>query len=204
MPATSCQTCSNPLRDDARFCDSCGAPVSTDADNAEYKQITILFVDVVNSMGIAAALGAERLREVMTELIDRCTTVVRRYGGTLDKFTGDGVMALFGAPIALEDHALRSCLAALAIQSEIEALAERLQKSDGVELHVRIGLNSGEVIVGELGSSPFSFTAVGEHVGMAQRMQSAAAPDTVLLAESVAWLVDGAVVLGEREWVHIK
>jgi adenylate cyclase len=204
MPATTCQTCSNPLRDDARFCDSCGAPVPTDADNAEYKQITILFVDVVNSMGIAAALGAERLREVMAELIDRCTTVVRRYAGTLDKFTGDGVMALFGAPIALEDHALRSCLAALAIQSEIKELAERLQKSDGVELHIRIGLNSGEVIVGELGSSPFSFTAVGEHVGMAQRMQSAAAPDTVLLAESVAWLVDGAVVLGEREWVHIK
>ncbi len=146
-------------------------------------------------MGIAAALGAERLREVMTELINRCTTVVRRYGGTLDKFTGDGVMALFGAPIALEDHALRSCLAALAIQSEIKALAERLRESDGIELHIRIGLNSGEVIVGELGSSPFSFTAVGEHVGMAQRMQSAAAPDTVLLAESVAWLVDGAVVL---------
>jgi len=159
MPATTCQTCSNSLRDDARFCDSCGAPVPTDADNAEYKQITILFVDVVNSMGIAAALGAERLREAMTELIDRCTTVVRRYGGTLDKFTGDGVMALFGAPIALEDHALRSCLAALAIQPEIKALAERLQKSDGVDLHVRIGLNSGEVIVGELGSSPFSSTA---------------------------------------------
>jgi len=72
----------------------------------------VLFADVVHSMDIAAAVGAERLREIMTQLVDRASVVVKRYGGTIDKFTGDGVMALFGAPVALEDHAFRACLAA--------------------------------------------------------------------------------------------
>ena len=84
---------------------------------AEYKQVTVLFADVVHSMDIAAAVGAERLREIMADLFDRSVAVVTRYEGTVDKFTGDGVMAVFGAPIALEDHALRACLAAMEIQS---------------------------------------------------------------------------------------
>ena len=83
---------------------------------AEYKQVTVLFADVVHSMDIAAAVGAERLREIMTELVNRAAVVVQRYGGTVDKFTGDGIMAVFGAPVALEDHAFRACLAALDIQ----------------------------------------------------------------------------------------
>ena len=76
---------------------------------AEYKQVTVLFADVVHSMDIAATVGTERLREIMTELVNRCAAVVQRYGGTVDKFTGDGIMAIFGAPMALEDHALRAC-----------------------------------------------------------------------------------------------
>jgi hypothetical protein len=83
------------------------------ATAAEYKQVTVLFADVVHSMDVAAAVGAERLREIMAELLDRSTAVVKRYGGTLSQFTGDGIMAVFGAPIALEDHAVRACLAAL-------------------------------------------------------------------------------------------
>ena len=78
----------------------------------------MLFADVVHSMDIAAAVGAERLREIMADLFDRSVAVVRRYEGTVDKFTGDGIMAVFGAPIALEDHALRACMAALEIQAE--------------------------------------------------------------------------------------
>jgi adenylate cyclase len=89
------------------FCNTCGAPIKRAATSAKYKQVTVLFADVVHSMDIAAAVGAERLREIMTELVDRCTKVVQRYGGTVDKFTGDGIMAMFGAPAALEDHALR-------------------------------------------------------------------------------------------------
>ena len=88
--------------------------------------MTVLFADVVHSMEIATAVGAERLREIMTELVDRAVVVVvKRYGGTVDKFTGDGIMAVFGAPIALEDHAVRACLAALGIQEEAQRLARR-------------------------------------------------------------------------------
>ena len=86
---------------------------TTQDTRAEYKQVTVLFADVVHSMDIAAAVGAERLREIMADLVDRCAAVVQRYGGTVDKFTGDGIMAVFGAPVALEDHAVRACLAAL-------------------------------------------------------------------------------------------
>ncbi len=78
----------------------------------------MLFADVVHSMDIAATVGPERLREIMADLADRCAAVVERYGGTVDKFTGDGIMAVFGAPVALEDHAVRACLAALGIQEE--------------------------------------------------------------------------------------
>ena len=87
--------------------------------------MTVLFADVVHSMDIAAAVGAERLREIMAELVDRATAVVQRYGGTVDKFTGDGIMAVFGAPVALEDHAVRACLAALGIQEEAQAAGRR-------------------------------------------------------------------------------
>ena len=97
----------------AKFCDGCGSPAKDVDTLAEYKQVTVLFADVVHSMDIAAAVGAERLREIMAELADRCAAVVKRFGGTVDKFTGDGIMAVFGAPVALEDHAVRACLAAL-------------------------------------------------------------------------------------------
>jgi adenylate cyclase len=110
---------------------------------AEYKQVTVLFADVVHSMDIAAAVGAERLREIMTELVDRSSVVVQRYGGTVDKFTGDGIMAIFGAPVAFEDHALRTCRAALEIHSGISDLAQEVSRRDGVKLQLRIGLNSG-------------------------------------------------------------
>ena len=114
--------------------------------------MTVLFADVVHSMDIAAAVGAERLREIMADLVNITTAVVKRYGGTVDKFTGDGIMAVFGAPLALEDHAVRACLAALGIQEEIARLAAEVSDRDGVELPLRIGLNSGQVIAGEVGS----------------------------------------------------
>jgi class 3 adenylate cyclase len=164
----------------------------------------VLFADVVHSMDIAAAVGAERLREIMTELVDRAAVVVKRYGGTVDKFTGDGIMAVFGAPVALEDHAIRACLAALGIQEETKRLAVDVQAHDGVDLQVRIGLNSGQVIAGEIGSSSLGYTTIGEQVGMAQRMESVAPPGGVTLSASTARLVEGAATLGEPELVQIK
>ena len=130
--------------------------------------------------------------------------MVQRYGGTVSQFTGDGIMAVFGAPIALEDHAVRACLAALGIQEEAKRLAVEVQDRDGVDLRLRVGLNSGQVIAGEIGSGSFGYTAIGEQVGMAQRMESVAPPGGVMLSASTARLVDGAAALGEPELVQIK
>jgi predicted ATPase len=113
-------------------------------------------------------------------------------------------MAVFGAPVALEDHAVRASLAALGVQEEAKRLAVEVRGRDGVDLQLRVGVNSGEVIAGEIGSGPFGYTAVGEQVGMAQRMESVAPPGGVMLSASTARLVDGAAILGESELVQIK
>jgi adenylate cyclase len=108
-----CAVCGNSPRELARFCDACGSPIAPPQTALERKQITILFADVVESMSLAATLEPERFREIMYQLLNRSAAVVQRYSGTVDKFTGDGLMALFGAPVALEDHALRACTAAV-------------------------------------------------------------------------------------------
>jgi class 3 adenylate cyclase len=200
----ACRTCGTEPLENARFCHGCGSPVEDGDTRAEYKQVTVLFADVVHSMDIATAVGSERLREIMTELVDRCAAVVQRYGGTVDKFTGDGVMAVFGAPVALEDHAIRACLTALGIQEVTARLAAEVKDRDGIDLQLRVGLNSGQVIAGEIGSGPFGYTAVGEQVGVAQRMESAAPPGGVMLSTSTARLVEHAATLGESELVQIK
>src|ERR1700757_3713424 len=191
----ACRTCGTEPLENARFCHGCGSPVQDGDTHAEYKQATVLFADVVHSMDIAAAVGPERLREIMTDLVDRCGAVVKRYGGTVDKFTGDGIMAVFGAPAALGAHAVRACLAALGIQEETARLAAEAKARDGIDLRLRVGLNSGQVIAGEIGSGPFGYTAVGEQVGMAQRMESVAPPGGVMLTASTARLVEGAATL---------
>jgi class 3 adenylate cyclase len=199
-----CGSCGTGLRENAKFCDECGAPTAASADAAEYKQVTVLFADVVRSMDIAAAVEVERLREIMTDLVERSAAVVQRYGGGSVEYTGDGLMALFGAPVALEDHAFRACLAALAIQEEANRLAAEVQRRDGVGLRLRVGLNSGRVIAGEIGSGSLGYTATGQPVGFAQRMESVAPPGGVMLSESTARLVEHTVMLGEPEWVRIK
>ena len=200
----SCGSCGTELPPNSKFCNECGTPVTQASRSAEYKQVTVLFADVVHSMDIAAAVGAERLREIMAELVDRAAVVVQRYGGTVSQFTGDGIMAVFGAPIALEDHAVRACLAALGVQEEAKRLAAEVQDRDGIDLRLRVGLNSGQVIAGEIGSGAFGYTAIGEQVGMAQRMESVAPPGGVMLSASTARLVEGAAALGEPELVQIK
>ena len=200
----SCGSCGTELPPNSKFCNECGAPVIQVSRSAEYNQVTVLFADVVHSMDIAATVGPERLREIMAELVERSAAVVQRYGGTLSQFTGDGIMAVFGAPVALEDHAIRACLAALGVQEEVKRLAVEVHDRDGVELQLRIGLNSGQVIAGEIGSGPFGYTAIGEQVGMAQRMESVAPPGGVMLSASTARLVDDFTALGEPELVQIK
>lgn len=196
-----CGSCGKGLREDAKFCDECGAHVG---GVAEYKQVTVLFADVVRSLDLSAILDPERWRQIMTDLVERLTAVVRRYGGGTVEFTGDGLMAVFGAPSALEDHALRACLAALAIQAEANRLAEEVSGRDGVTLRLRVGLNSGQVIGGDIGSGSLGYTTIGESVGFAKRMESVAPPGGVMLSESTADLVEHTAVLGPSELVQIK
>src|SRR6218665_1926536 len=165
-----CQNCNVVAHEDARFCAACGAKLGASPAAAEYKHVTVLFADVVRSMEIAATLDVERLRAVMTELVERSAAVLRRYEGTVE-FIGDGVMALFGAPVALEDHAYRACLAALGLQVEADRLAAEVERRDGVALRVRVGLNSGRVIAGAIGSGSLGYAAMGEAVGLGQRME---------------------------------
>src|SRR5215467_8748111 len=141
--ALVCESCGTELPPDSRFCNKCGTPITPAPTSAEYKQVTVLFADMVHSMDVAAVVGTERLREIMAELVNRATAVVQRYGGTVDKFTGDGIMAVFGAPAALEDHTIRACLAALGIQEETARLAAEAKARDGIDLRLRVGLNSG-------------------------------------------------------------
>lgn len=199
-----CRACGTELRQGARFCDACGAPAPEPGEQPEFKQVTVLFADVVNSLTIASTVGEERLREIMAAVFGSAATITRGYGGTVDKFTGDGIMAVFGAPVALEDHAFRACLAALDMQKHIVQLADEVRQRDSIELRLRVGLNSGRVIAGEISSAARSYTAIGEQVGLAQRMESVAPPGGVMLSESTARLVEHATELGPPEWVHVK
>jgi adenylate cyclase len=203
-PGLVCASCGAQASQTAKFCGECGTRLTPATQPAEYKQVTVLFADVVHSMDIAATVGAERLREIMAAMVESASSAVLRFGGTVHQFTGDGIMAVFGAPVGLEDHAVRACLAGLAIQDDVKQLAVDVRSHDGVELWLRVGLNSGRVIAGEFGSGPFGYTTIGEQVGMAQRMESVASPGGVMLSESTARLVEGTAAVGERELVHIK
>src|SRR5262245_44011239 len=165
-----CGSCGTELPPNAKFCNECGAAVATATTPVEYKQVTVLFADVVRSMDIAAALDVERLREIMTELVQRSAAVVQRYGGGSVEFSGEGILGVVGAPVALEDHAFRACRAALGVQEEAKRLAIDVQQRDGVEMRLRVGLNSGRVIAGAISSGSLGYTAIGQQVGMAQRM----------------------------------
>ena len=192
---------------DSTFTDSQRAitvPPAAAKPLAELKHVTVLFASVVDSMDLAVALGVERFQELMTELVNRSAAVVQRYGGVVDKCTGEEITAVFGAPAALEDHGLRACLAALGIHEEAKGLAGVVERSEGADPQLRIGLNSGQVIAG--GTDSGSLALVGEQGGMAQRMESVAPPGGVMLSESSARLVENTAVLGEPEmvWLQIR
>jgi len=204
MTRSTCRRCGSEPRAGARFCDACGSPIIGVETQSEHKQVTVLFADVQRSMDLGAALGPERLSEVMGELFNRCGSVTQRYGGTVQQFTGDGIMALFGAPISLEDHAIRACVAALEIQKEAVTLADEMKRRDGMEIALRVGLNSGDVVFGQIGSGSESYTAFGTHVGMAQRMESVAPAGGVMISESTVRLVEHIAVLDDPSLVNIK
>ena len=157
----------------------------------ERKQITVLFADVQGSMDLAEKLDPESWRELMNRFFQVLADAVHHADGTVDKFTGDGIMALFGAPIAREDHAQCACRAALEMIDGVAALAAEVS-AEGIDLAVRIGINSGEVVVGSIGDEgEMEYTAIGHTVGLAQRMESLAEPGTAYLTASTAALAEG-------------
>jgi class 3 adenylate cyclase/tetratricopeptide (TPR) repeat protein len=158
----------------------------------EHKQVTVLFADVMGSMDLAGSVDAERWQRIMDRFFALLCEGVHRFEGTVNKFTGDGIMALFGAPIAHEDHARRACYAALSLADGLAAYAAELRREEGLNFLVRMGLNSGEVVVGTIGDDlRLDYTAIGHTVGLAQRMEALAEPGRAYLTQHTAQLVSG-------------
>ena len=158
----------------------------------ERKHVTVLFADVMGSMDLAEEQDPEAWREIMGRFFEILCEGIHRFEGTVDKFTGDGIMALFGAPIAHEDHAQRACYAAMHLQGELAAYAAQLRREQGLSFSVRMGLNSGEVVVGAIGEDlGMAYTAIGHTVGLAQRMEQLAEPGKAYLTEHTVSLVEG-------------
>jgi class 3 adenylate cyclase/tetratricopeptide (TPR) repeat protein len=173
--------------------------------DGERKQVTVLFADVIGSMDLAERTDPELWRSIMDRFFTILCDGVHRFEGTVDKFTGDGIMALFGAPLAHEDHAQRACWAALTLQRELAAYATEVRRSHGLSFSVRMGINSGEVVVGRIGDDlRLEYTAVGHTVGLAQRMESLAEPGKAYLTEQTAKLVSGYLELDDLGDFDVK
>src|SRR2546426_853530 len=207
--AATCGTCGHVNAAGSRFCNGCGARLAADDGTAkpqfaspgtytprhlaeriltsraalegERKQVTVLFVDMKGSMELLAERDPEEARKLLDPVVERMMDAVHRYEGTVNQVMGDGIMALFGAPLAHEDHAVRACYAALRMQESVKRYADGVFRSHGVLIQIRVGLNSGEVVVRAIGSDlHMDYTAVGQTTHLAARMEQLAGPGTVL------------------------
>jgi predicted ATPase/class 3 adenylate cyclase len=167
---------------------------SRSALEGERKQVTVLFADLKGSMELLAERDPEEARHLLDPVLDRMMAAVHQYEGTVNQVMGDGIMALFGAPLAHEDHAVRACYAALRMQEAVKQYAAEVQRSHGVPLHMRVGLNAGEVVVRSIGSDlHMDYTAVGQTTHLAARMEQIAMPGAILITPAVLGLVEGFV-----------
>jgi len=171
----------------------------------ERKWVTVLFCDVVESYRLAEQLGPEGMHEIMDQALRLMAEVVHRYEGTVNQYLGDGLMAIFGAPVALEQHALRGIYAALGIRDALHAFNERPAKREGAALRVRMGLNSGLVVVGRIGDDlRMDYTAVGDTTNLAARLQALADPGDILISDATARLAEGYVRMDSLGPLAIK
>ena len=167
---------------------------SKTALEGERKQVTVLFADLKGSMELLADRDPEEARKLLDPVLEHMMEAVHRYEGTVNQVMGDGIMALFGAPLAHEDHAVRACYAALRMQESVKRYAEGVRRQHGIEVQIRVGLNSGEVVVRAIGSDlHMDYTAVGQTTHLAARMEQLAAPGTVRLTAEVLRLAEGYV-----------
>jgi class 3 adenylate cyclase/tetratricopeptide (TPR) repeat protein len=173
--------------------------------DGERKQVTVLFADVMGSMDMAERYDPEEWRRIMQGFFSILADEVHRFEGTVDKFTGDGIMAVFGAPVAHEDHARRACFAALRMLDDIAGYAAELRRRHELNFSARIGINSGEVIAGAIGrGGDGEYTAIGHTVGLAQRMEALAEPGKAYLTEAAAELAHGFFELEDLGRFEIK
>src|SRR5215469_14350027 len=234
---TVCSACASLNNPDERFCGECGKPLDDarptldapvgytprhlvdrvlryrSAQEGERKHVTVLFVDIVDSSGLAKQLLPEAMHETMDKILRLMTEMVHRYDGTVNQYLGDGLMALFGAPLALEDHAVRAVQAAIGIQETIRGYNEQLKQERGAEVRLRIGLNSGSVVVGKIGDDlRMDYTAIGDTTNLAARMQTFAEPGGIYVTGETHRQVEGYVrseaigrvsVKGRKELVSV-
>jgi class 3 adenylate cyclase/tetratricopeptide (TPR) repeat protein len=171
----------------------------------ERKQVTVLLADLKGSMELLADRDPEEARKILDPVLDLMMEAVHRYEGTVNQVMGDGIMALFGAPLAHEDHAVRACYAALRMQESVKRHAEEARRGHGVNVQIRVGLNSGEVVVRTIGSDlRMDYTAVGRTTHLAARMEQLASPGVVLLTQATLDLVEGLVTMKPLGPVPVK
>jgi class 3 adenylate cyclase/tetratricopeptide (TPR) repeat protein len=221
--AAACARCGAELTSASKFCPECGAPVasaaapserpparspqdytprhlaeriliSKSALEGERKQVTVLFADLKGSLELLAGRDPEEARAVLDPVVERMMEAVHHYEGTVNQVMGDGIMALFGAPIANEDHAVRACFAALRMQAAIKRYSEEVLRTKGVPISIRVGLNSGEVVVRSVGSDlRTDYTAVGSTTHLAARLEAAALPGAILISADTLRLAQGYI-----------
>ena len=228
----ACSQCRTELPGGARFCLNCGQPVdgppaaagrfhspgaytpahlaeriltSKSALEGERKQVTVLFADLKGSMALLADSDPEQARKLLDPVLQHMMEAVHRYEGTVNQVMGDGIMALFGAPLSLEDHAVRACYAALRMQETVKRYAEDVRRTQGIPVQIRVGLNSGEVVVRSIGSDlHMDYTAVGQTTHLAARMEQLADPGCILLPLDTLQLVNGLVEVRALGKVPVK
>jgi class 3 adenylate cyclase/tetratricopeptide (TPR) repeat protein len=171
----------------------------------ERKQVTVLFADLKGSMELLADRDPEEARRLLDPVLERMMEAVHRYEGTVNQVMGDGIMALFGAPLAHEDHGLRACYAALRMQDAVKRHAEEIQRTHGAPIQIRVGINSGEVVVGTIGNDlRMDYTAVGQSTHLAARMEQAAMPGSILLTGATLRLAEGYVQVRALGKLQVK
>src|SRR5437899_2837330 len=233
--AAVCSHCGTKVEAGSNFCDSCGAPLaatpaqpappsrfaspesytpkhlvekiltSKSALEGERKQVTVLFADLKGSMEFLADRDPEEARKILDPVLERMMEAVHRYEGTVNQVMGDGIMALFGAPLAHEDHAVRACYSALRMQEAVKRYAEEIRRVEAIPVQIRVGLNSGEVVVRSIGSDlHMDYTAVGQTTHLAARMEQIADPGAIVITPDTLALVEGYVEVKSLGPVPVK
>jgi class 3 adenylate cyclase len=228
--ARVCSNCGTALSATAKFCHACAHPVAAEAGTpsrspdsytpkhlaekiltskaaleGERKQVTVLFADLKGSMELLADRDPEEARKILDPVLELMMEAVHHYEGTVNQVMGDGIMALFGAPVAHEDHAVRACYAALRMQRRVTLYADEIQQQGGTPVQIRVGLNSGEVVVRAIGSDlHMDYTAVGQTTHLAARMEQIAKPGSALITGATLNLAEGYVQVRPLGAVPVK